>query len=122
MVRPVGGLMQCPKFKIQEHQGVTVITKRRYKLQRKITICSGGSRISRSGGGGGRGPPMQVLFTEIVCKIKRIGSCRGDMHQACPLDPPMICLIKRNMSLSPSHLQGRDVVLLASPYHSQSMV
>ena len=38
---------------------------------------------------GGRGPLMQVLFGENVCGNKRIGSHRGGMRPAHPLDPPM---------------------------------
>ena len=37
----------------------------------------------------GCGPPMQVLFGENVCENERIGSCRGGMHLAHPLDLPM---------------------------------
>ena len=46
------------------------------------TKSSGGSRISRKGGGmdplgGGCGPLTQVLFSENVCKNEGIWSCRG---------------------------------------------
>ena len=61
-------------------------------------IVSGGSRISRCGGGanpiGGWGPqcPMLALFGENVCKNKRIGSrCDGGgMRQASPPGIPWI--------------------------------
>ena len=49
---------------------------------------SGGSRISHRG----RGPPMQVLFSENVCKNERIGSHRGWRALGTsppPPDPPM---------------------------------
>ena len=42
----------------------------------------------------GCGPPTQVLFTENVCKNERIGSHRGGMHQAHPLDLPMHDTVK----------------------------
>ena len=44
-------------------------------------VNSGGSRISRWGGGGGRQPPTRTLFGKNVCQNERNGSC---------LDPPMV--------------------------------
>ena len=53
-----------------------------------ITRYSGGSRISRRGGG--RGSPMLALFGENVCENERIGSCRGwHAPGTPPLDLPM---------------------------------
>ena len=49
-----------------------------------MTHYSGGSRISR--GGGGRGPRTPVLFGENVCKNERIGSHGGRGH--VPGKPP----------------------------------
>ena len=42
--------------------------------------------------GGGRGPPKWALFSENVCKNERIGSHRGGMRWAHPLDLPMQCI------------------------------
>ena len=39
---------------------------------------------------GGHGPLMQVLFGKNLCKNERIGSLRGDVRRARPLDLPMI--------------------------------
>ena len=38
-------------------------------------------------GGGGVEPPMRALFGENVCKNERIGSRRGSVSRARPLDP-----------------------------------
>ena len=38
---------------------------------------------------GGHGPPMWALFAENVCENERIGSRRGGVRPARPLDPPM---------------------------------
>ena len=40
-------------------------------------------------GGGGRGPPTWALFGENVCENERIGSQKGGVPGARPLDPPM---------------------------------
>ena len=57
-----------------------------------ITVADPGFPV-RGGGmhplGGGCRPPMQALFGENVCKNERIGSHRGGVHPARPLDPPM---------------------------------
>ena len=44
---------------------------------------------------GGFWPPTWALFSENVCENKRIGSCRGGMHQHAPLDPPMLCVTQQ---------------------------
>ena len=56
--------------------------------------CRAGSRIFRRVGRGpifgGFWPPTWALFSENVCKNKRIGSCRGPCTGTPPpLDPPM---------------------------------
>ena len=38
---------------------------------------------------GGCGSLTWALFAKNVCENKRIWSCRGGVHQAHPLDPPM---------------------------------
>ena len=43
---------------------------------------------------GGRGPVTQVLFGKNVYQNERIGSRRGGVRPARPLDPPMCGIIK----------------------------
>ena len=64
--------------------------------EKKSTKYSQGrSRISRSGAwarlGGGRGPPMRVLFGENACENERIGSRKGGgvRRKILYVDPPM---------------------------------
>ena len=79
-------ILECSSF----HLAIS----NRFQEYLSHTPCSGGSRISRRGG---RGPPMQVLFSENVCENKRIGSHRGWCAPGTPpLDPPMPCNLKLN--------------------------
>ena len=54
-----------------------------------LKLYSGGSRISRGGGGHGprsgeRGLPRRLCFVKFVCQNERIGSLRGAAHWVCP--------------------------------------
>ena len=43
----------------------------------------------------GHGPPTQALFSENLCKNERVGSHRGVVCWAHPLDPPMLKVVKK---------------------------
>ena len=51
---------------------------------------------------GGHGPLTWVLFGKNICENERIGSHRGGVRRARPLDPPMqqmVCIILKKSDL-----------------------
>ena len=66
-----------------------------------LSLCSGGSRISRRGAWtslGGCGLPRRLRFENFVCQNERIWTLGGCALGKPPLDPPMLsCLMKKSV-------------------------
>ena len=75
-------------------------------------LCSGGSRISRVGGGG-RGLPRQLCFEILYVETKKSGPLEGGSARHAPPHPPMLWVYLHYVSMG-----GRFYVQNQKPFGS----